>query len=155
MRGKKWLFVGDGVVSSNRVAFKAPQNARPHLFQVPAEQEMFEPMFRFFDVRETFGVDDYIRVSADLYDKMEGQVLGAADLELSVGMAKLMAGLGKEEVAGRVVFLPTESGVLSKAEDMVFDDAPWLSQSLAGKLRLRFVHPTVGGDVALALGAKR
>mmetsp|Transcript_18718 Transcript_18718/g.38290 ORF Transcript_18718/g.38290 Transcript_18718/m.38290 type:complete len:3824 (+) Transcript_18718:165-11636(+) len=154
LRGKRWLFVGDGVVSSNRVAFKAPQNARPHLFQVPAEQEMFEPMFRYFDVRETFGVDDYIRVSADLYDKMEGQVLGAADLELSVGMAKLMAGLGKEEVAGRVVFLPTESGVLGKAEDMVFDDAPWLSQSLAGKLRLRFVHPTVGGDVALALGAK-
>ena len=78
-----------------------------------------------------------MQVNADLFTKFGGQPLEFADLDLAVGMAKLLAALGKEEIGTRVVYLPGENSVLKPAEDMVYDDAPWLSSSLAGKLRLR------------------
>ncbi|GMH69495.1 hypothetical protein TrRE_jg392, partial [Triparma retinervis] len=154
-----WLFVGDLFVSTNRVAFDAPSNARPHLFSVPPELECFEPMLKFFGVRAEFTGEDFVTVNRDLWASKEGSALTHGELDLVIGTSKLLFGLEKEEVqeASKKVggiYLPSDSSVLQRIEDMVYDDAPWLSSSLAGKLRLRFVHPLVPGDVAMFLGAR-
>jgi len=159
LANQEWLFVGDLFISTNRVAFDAPSNARPHLFSVPPELECFTPMLRFFGVRDKFIGEDFVRVNKDLWEIKEGKILSTSDLDLTIGMGKLLSNLEKEEVseASRKVggiYLPSDNSVLQRIGDMVYDDAPWLSSSLAGKLRLRFVHSMVPGDVAMFLGAR-
>jgi sacsin len=158
---KKWLWVGDAFVGVDRVAFEATENARPHLFAVPKELECFAPLLRYFGVRDKFFASDYVRVNAELF-RLSGEgvngggVLQKAELELAAGMAKLLAGMDKEEREGAgQLYLPSERGVLMKAEDMVYDDAPWLSSSIGQtKVKARFVHELVGVKAAEVLGAK-
>ncbi len=157
---QKWLWMGDTFVAANRVAFDATDRARPHLFSVPQELECFSTMLRFFGVREKFFALDYVRVNEELFNRMDGQQLSMPDLELAVGMAKLLAGLSKEEREEGLsqirspIYLPSSTIVMQPAENMVYDDAPWLSSSLGDKMRLRFVHDMVGETEAQILGAR-
>ena len=156
---QRWLFVGDVFVGTGRVAFEAPSNARPHLFSVPPELQCFNPMLKFLGVRERFSCEDYISVNQSLRKRQGENPLSELDLELAVGMAKLLAAEGKEVIdaassSAGSIFVPSDSNILQVVEDTVYDDAPWLSSSLAGKLRLRFVHSKIPCDAAMMLGAR-
>jgi len=157
----KWLWVGDDFVTVDRVAFEATNSARPHLFAVPAELECFASLLTYFGVRDKFIAADYVRVNEKLFEANKGGgVLESADLNLAVGMAKLLAAMDKEEreeslKGGGQIYLPSERGVLMKVEDMVYDDAPWLSSSIGQtKVKMRFVHASIGEKAAEVLGAR-
>ena len=57
------------------------------------------------------------------------------------------------------VYLPDSEGVLGLASQLVFDDAPWISQSLRRargdrKVSVRFLHSRISVDDAQLLGAR-
>jgi len=154
---QNWIFVGDAFVASDRVAFKAPSYSRPHLFQVPAELLCFDELLKAFGVRERFSANDYAVVLKELYEGGEGIKLVGDDLELAIGFSKMLAQMSEEErkdVDKDSLYLPSDGSVMKKVGDMVYDDAPWLSASLAGRMKLRFVHPSISVTDASALGAR-
>ena len=60
LNGKPWVWVGDGFVTTNQVAFEAPPNAKPYLTPVPPELEAFTALLRSLGVRESFSPIDYV-----------------------------------------------------------------------------------------------
>jgi len=130
---QQWIFVGDSFVAAERMAFRAVRNSRPHLFQVPAELVCFSKILKMFGVREKFSGEDYVSVLSDLMVSYNGESLKKDDLDLAVSMAKMLGAMGEKEWTGidkTSICLPSDSRLMKKASDMVYNDAAWLSRSL-------------------------
>ena len=88
--------------------------------------------------------------------------LTAADLDLAVAMAQKLSDAavraGAAELGGEVL-VPDVDSVLCPAAELVFDDAPWLTETdtetaVAGDQH-RFIHPTISNAVAAKVGVAR
>lgn len=74
-------------------------------------------------------------------------------------MAKLLSRLPPEELSSvdmDKMFLPSRERKMYRANQMVFDDAPWLSTLITSQIKRsrHYVHEDVPNAVARILGAK-
>lgn len=81
--------------------------------------------------------------------------LTAADLDLAVAMAQKLSDAavraGAAELGGEVL-VPDVDSALCPAAELVFDDAPWLTETVVARDQHRFVHPKISNAVAAKVG---
>ena len=154
-----WVWVGDRFVTSAQVAFDAPEHARPFLFSVPNELLCFDNLLKVCGVREKFSPFDFVRLSSSLSNRLCGQAATPKQIDLVVFISRHLSQLPPDELASvdkKSIYLPSKDGVMHRAIDMMYDDAPWLSAIVPDRTRAHyiFVHGYVNNKVAAILGAK-
>uniref|UniRef100_A0A7S3QAL4 Uncharacterized protein n=1 Tax=Chaetoceros debilis TaxID=122233 RepID=A0A7S3QAL4_9STRA len=151
-----WLWMGDGFVSSDHVAYSSSINAHPYLFTVPPDLACYRNLLSAFNIRDTFGSSDYClvlnRMAKDTKsDKVH--VWGARQVELAVNLVQKISD-DVLRLKDLEIYAPTEDGQMEVVNKLVYDDAPWLSKDLPGKKGLVYVHPKISASVCEKIGVK-
>ena len=154
-REHPWIWVGDRFVTTEQVAFDAPENAKPYLYSVPNEMLCFDALLKKCCVRENFVAFDYINLLSSLHIQLGKNELSPRQLDLAIFVAKHLSRIS-EKIDKSKIYLPSQERVMLRAIDLTFDDAPWLSAIVKGKKTSRhiFVNNDIGVDTASFLGCK-
>ncbi|RAL41091.1 hypothetical protein DM860_008789 [Cuscuta australis] len=151
-----WVWIGDGFVAPNSLAFDSPVKYQPYLYVVPSELSSFRDLLLALGVKLSFEAADYICVLQKLQSDINGSVLSNDQLCFVQCVLEAIADcfLGKvvSEVSNARLLIPDASGVLMYSEDLVSNDAPWMDNSISiGK---NFVHSSISSGLAMRLGLK-
>ena len=150
-----WIWVGDRFVTTNQVAFNAPDNAKPFLYTVPNAMECFTSLLNLCGVRESFSGEDFVQLLSSLSNQLRGNPCDSRQLDLAIFVSRYLSRVPHEELDlldKSQIFLPSTDNIMHRASLMTFDDAPWLS-AIVKRTRHVFVHPDVGNEVARVLGS--
>lgn len=150
-----WVWIGDNFVKANALAFDSPVKFHPYLYVVPSELVEFKDLLLKLGVRDSFDVDDYLRVLCHLQSDVKGLLLSMDQLNFVVRVLEAISEhfLEKtfpDDASRSTILVPDSYGVLQCARDLVYNDAPWMEVSTL--LDKKFVHPSVSNDLASKLG---
>jgi len=151
-----WIWVGDRFVKTSQVAYNAPEHAKPYLYSVPDNMLCYENLLANCGIRESFNGNDFANLLLSLSKELQNRACDSKQLDLTVFVARSLSRIPHDELStlDRTCFyLPCQNGILHNAEDMTYDDAPWLS-AIVKKTKHIFVHPDITNEVARILGAK-
>lgn len=151
--GVRWVWIGDDFVSPYVLAFDSPVKFSPYMYVVPSELSIFQDLLLALGVRQTFCVSDYISVLQRLHDDVKAASLSTDQLNFVHCVLETISDDYLNELGignSTMLLIPDSTGVLVSAEDLVYNDAPWIeSNSLVGK---RFVHSSISYQLASKLG---
>eukprot|EP00854_Cymbomonas_tetramitiformis_P005339 gene5339-6482_t len=145
-----WVWVGAGFTEPASVAFDGPLNLAPYLHVMPSDLACFRDVLTRLGVRQAFSSEDYVGLLTRMHsDCDDGQrALDAQQLPLALWTVQELADL--PGCAG-TIFVVDSKGLLAKAADLVFNDAPWIGGTTAAH---RFVHPKLSHEVSERVGVR-
>lgn len=152
--GVRWVWIGDDFVPSTALAFDAPVKYSPYLYAVPSELSEYRDLLLALGVRLSFNFPDYLHVLQQLQHDVKNIPLSTDELSFVLCMLEAVADSYLDcieyEVSNTPLWIPNSSGVLVSAENVVYNDAPWMENNLLdGK---HVVHPSINHDLAGKLG---
>ncbi|CAL1387848.1 unnamed protein product [Linum trigynum] len=155
LRGVSSVWIGDDFVSPTALAFDSPVKFTPYLYVVPSELTEFRELLLELGVRLSFDIWDYFHVLQRLQKDVKGP-LSTDQLGFVHCILEAVADFSSEkplvEASSTALLIPDSSAFLVCAGDLVYNDAPWIENSvLLGK---HFVHPSISNDLASMLGVK-
>ncbi|XP_057525626.1 uncharacterized protein LOC130805043 isoform X1 [Amaranthus tricolor] len=156
LEGISWVWIGDGFVDPNDLAFDSPVKFHPYLYVVPSELSSYRDLLLSLGVKPNFEVTDYYRVLQKLHTDTEGSILSDDQLRfvhcVLEAVADCFPDMSPTQISCAPLLIPDASGVLTFTKDLVFNDAPWLENNISdGK---KFVHPSISYDLASLLGVQ-
>ncbi|XP_021724690.1 uncharacterized protein LOC110692006 isoform X2 [Chenopodium quinoa] len=156
LEGISWVWIGDGFVAPNDLAFDSPVKFQPYLYVVPSELSSFRDLLLAMGVKLDFEVTDYFRALDKLQTDIKGSALSDDQLFfvhcVLEAVADCFSDMPPSEVSSSHLLIPDASGILTYSKDLVFNDAPWMENNISiGK---KFVHPRISNDLALMLGVQ-
>lgn len=170
LEGSRWVWVGDGFASVREVAFSGPLHLTPYLRVIPADLVPFKELLVELGVRETLTPNEFALILSNMANDKQGAPLDSWQLNAAVWLVQHLADLhfNGQEVT---VYVPDENSILVPASKLVYNDAPWLSNTgapttpmsapLTGQTRtvatttgLKFVHAKISTDVAERMGVR-
>ncbi|KAK9663814.1 hypothetical protein RND81_14G000300 [Saponaria officinalis] len=153
--GVPWVWIGDGFVAPDALAFDSPVKYQPYLYVVPSELSSYRELLLALGVKLSFEVSDYYRVLQKLNTEIKGSALSDDQLSFVLCVLEAIADCYSdklpEEGSNYSLLIPDDSGILMHGKDLIFNDAPWMGNNIIGK---NFVHPKIGADLALMLGVQ-
>ena len=151
-----WLWMGNGFVPSDHVAYMSHINTTPYLYTVPPDLACFRKLLSMFGVRNTFGSSDYCQVlqrMADECAKSEKKRLPTEKIELAVSLVQRLSD-DVMKLKNLEIFAPSADGMIKLASEMVYDDAPWMSRDTAVKKQFIYCHQKISAAVAEKIGVR-
>ncbi|GLC59948.1 hypothetical protein PLESTB_001557000 [Pleodorina starrii] len=170
LAGSRCVWVGNGFAPAGKVAFKGSLDLSPWLYVMPAELAPFKDLLLSYGAADGFSAVQYCSVLQDMAEATgvaaAAQPSGSAAADGSrpppppaaltevqlgqvVAVAQALADLSLPP--GATIYLPDERGVLARAGDLAFNDAPWLAGQ-PSSASVRLVHPRISAHVAARLG---
>ncbi|CAM9618016.1 unnamed protein product, partial [Phaeothamnion confervicola] len=152
------IWVGERFVMAKHMAFDASVDGKPWLWPVPGNLHSFGDLLRAFGVREQFGPADFVRLlngaAATTAAPLDERQLDMAVATLRLLVRQLRAAPADNSVRNATIFVPSESGVLMPARELVMDDAAWLRGRDADSSRAQYniAHKDLGDATAEMLG---
>ncbi|KAF5200676.1 Sacsin, partial [Thalictrum thalictroides] len=154
--GASWVWIGDNFVSPNSLAFDSPVKFHPYLYVVPSELSEFKDLLLALGVKLTFDTRDYVRVLQLLNRDIKGLALSHEQLDFVHCVLEAVADCYTDkplnDASSSPLLLPDSCGVLMCAEDLVYNDAPWMENNNFGARH--FVHQSINNDLADRLGVQ-
>lgn len=152
--GVRWVWIGDDFVQSTALSFDAPVKYSPYLYAVPSELSEYRDLLLALGVRLSFDLRDYLHVLQQLQHDVKNSPLSSDELSFVLCILEAVADSYLDsieyEVSNSPLWIPNSSGVLVSAENVVYNDAPWMENNLLdGK---QVVHPCISHDLAGKLG---
>ncbi|XP_031495485.1 uncharacterized protein LOC116261037 isoform X2 [Nymphaea colorata] len=152
--GVPWVWIGDNFVLPNALAFDSPVKYHPYLYAVPSELSRFRVLLSNLGVKDSFDLLDYVQVLQRVQCDMNGSPLSAECLSfvhrVLEAVADFYADKSSPDALVTSLLVPDSNGVLTRAADLVYNDAPWMDKiALEAK---KLVHPTISNDLAGHLG---
>lgn len=152
--GVRWVWIGDDFVQSTALAFDAPVQYSPYLYAVPSELSEYRDLLLALGVRLSFDLPDYLHVLQQLQHDVKNSPLSTDELSFVLCILEAVAESYLDRIEYEVyhshLWIPNSSGVLVSAENVVYNDAPWMENNLLdGK---QVVHPSISHDLAGKLG---
>ena len=150
------------------------------VYVIPLELAPFKELLLHLGIPASFSAEQYTGVlaamhaerskSANANEKMKTKPLSATQLEQALAIATALADM--HIPASTPLYLPDEHAVLRSTSELMYNDAPWTSHSLAGgggggaagaggaaktsssspEDSSYFIHPVISNDVAERLG---
>ncbi|KAH7404684.1 hypothetical protein KP509_15G038000 [Ceratopteris richardii] len=156
-----WVWVGDAFVSPKQAAFISPSHFQPYLHTIPANLSVFRALLSVMGVKDTFDVLDFAHVLEQVSNDRQGKALTKELLDFVIRMLEAIDDILSmdDTVADQrllsTILVPNATGFLMPAKDLIYNDAPWLTQSVHGRADIKyFVHPDVPNGLVDKLGAK-
>ncbi|XAR63999.1 hypothetical protein NMG60_11024177 [Bertholletia excelsa] len=155
LNGVSWVWIGDDFVSPSVLAFDSPVKFSPYLYVLPSELSEFRDLLLALGARLSFDVRDYLHVLECLRMDLKGSALSSDQLGFVNCVLEAIAEWYSEnplfDLSNTPLIIPDSSGILKGAADLVYNDAPWMENTLVGK---HFVHPCISNDLANKLGVQ-
>lgn len=150
LRGHRCVLLdADEFVQPERVCIECDSDLTPLLHTYPEGLEGYESLLQELGVRQRFSGRDLVNALQRLRVHCGGDALESDQLELATKVAREAAQHTLSAEDRGLLCLPDREGVLGPAENLVYDDAAWLSSTLQG---IRFLHDSIPTEVAAALG---
>ena len=141
----KCVWTGSEFVMPTSVA-KSWSLDGPILFRIPQVLKSKERLIGILELQERFSNKQLFDCLKQLYDENKNSCLEESALKVAVNACKL---LGKENFESECIcYLPDENGHMSKADELVYNDAPWCTLDE----EYITVHEEIPRQVALNLG---
>lgn len=153
LHGSAWLWMGDGFVPPDHIAYTSSINATPYLHTVPPDLACYRNLLSSFSIRNTFGSSDYCLVLTRMAQEAKGCNCNVEQVELAVNLVQKISD-DVLRLNDLEIFAPTQNGQMVVANKLVYDDAPWLSKDLPGKRGLIYAHPKLSASVCDKIGVK-
>ena len=140
LRTKSVIWSSGRFINPSRITFNEISNnfsADPYLHVVKDDLLAYESLLEALGVRKAFVMNDLLAVLSEIEQKTRGNVLSAKEIELCVGLVRashrMQNSTPSQENAdyGSWVYLPDSTGVLIRASQLSYDDAPWASAALS------------------------
>lgn len=142
------VWVGDGFVPINKVAFRGPLDLSPLLYVIPLELAPFQQLLQSLGVQPSFSAEQYASVLSTMAAEAAGAPLQGTKLEQALSVVAVLSDMS---LPAQSLFLPNERGILLQSSDLAFNDAPWMETGLPDGVQ--FVHRRVANETAEHLGA--
>ncbi|GAB2275278.1 hypothetical protein Dimus_010038 [Dionaea muscipula] len=154
LQGVPWIWIGDDFVSAQALAFDSPVKFHPYLYVVPSELSEFRNLLLALGVKLNLDASDYLNVLQRLQNDMKGSPLSNDQLSFVSCLLEAVADCYIDkppvEISNAPILIPDSRGILFFAGDLVYNDAPWMENSIsAGR---NFIHPSISNDLAMRLG---
>ncbi|KAL1292332.1 hypothetical protein AAHE18_20G264300 [Arachis hypogaea] len=168
LEGCRWIWVGDGFATSDEVVLDGPLHLAPYIRVIPVDLAVFKNLFLKLGIRECLQHADYANILARMAVKKGSSPLDPNEIRAVTLIVHQLAEVYLHEQNVKV-YLPDISGRLFLADDLVFNDAPWLLSSEdpngsfgnaatvnwnAKRTVQKFVHGNISNDVAEKLGVR-
>ncbi len=158
LRDRKCLLIGSEFVSPQQVAFSCPGDCSPYLYQLSAElNRRFKPFMTMLGVRPKFSTGDYVQAINLLQTEVGSAPLKGQKLDTSIQLVNQLdacirhENLNTAEVQKHgTVYIPNTKGVLQPAEELCYNDCPWLKSTQT----MNFTHPNIAYQTSSSLGVK-
>ncbi|XP_008803352.1 sacsin [Phoenix dactylifera] len=154
--GVPWVYIGDNFVSTKALAFDSPVKYHPYLYVVPSELSEFRALLSELGVKLTFDAMDYLHVLQCLQCDLKGEPLSSEQLNfvhrVLEAFADCYADKQGPDVSLNSLLIPDSSGVLMHASNLVYNDAPWMTNN--NPTTKHFVHSSISDDLANRLGVQ-
>jgi sacsin len=147
LEGAPWVWVGYSFVETKHVSFTGLANGRPYLHT--CDLFGFRGLLEALGVRTAFSTEDFVDALQRMANDYGDEQLSATHLELAVSVVQHLA----DEQLQSDLFVPDIDSVLVKASELVFNDAPWMSETDAG-LVPHYVHSKLSNFVAARVGSR-
>ena len=150
---REWLFINDTFVSSDKVACYWLKNGAPYLYGVPATfTTEYKSLLQMTNVKERFDAKDFLDAINSLKESKGCTALTDGELEVAVSFLNELKEADEKFFEGNSdqFYLPDESKVLAKADELTINSTPWLLD----RGDSRNVHKDITPDLAFKLGAK-
>jgi sacsin len=162
------IWSGESFVLPASTAMRSPLNLAPWLHTVPAGLQVFDGLLTKLGVRPHIEAGQYLQLLQKLASDADGTPLARDALQLVLAVVQQLASPQHQPLPPGIVHLPDRAGVLAPSHELMYDDAPWLSDGnlmMPGgaaalpaapvpATRSRRVHLDVAHDVAQRLGAQ-
>ncbi|KAI4370762.1 hypothetical protein MLD38_019073 [Melastoma candidum] len=163
LEGSRWIWVGDGFSTLEEVVLNGPLHLIPYIRVIPVDLAVFKRLFLELGVREFLKTLDYVDILARMAQNKGSIPLDPPEMRAAVLISQLLSEFPFQEKEGKI-YLPDVTGRLFPANDLVYNDAPWLvgsehpDVSAGSTLSMnranvqKFVHGNISNDVAEKLG---
>ena len=150
---RKWLFIMGSFVSSEKVARFWCKSGAPYMYGVPNDyNNEYTKLLQMTNVKAHFDLKDFLTAINALKESKGFNIL--TDNELDIAVTFLNELKDADEVflkkIANLFYLPDESRILVKADELTINQTPWL----ADRGDSRNVHKNITPDLAFKLGAK-
>lgn len=150
------IWIGDNFVPPTSLAFDSPVKFAPYLYVVPSELSEFRSLLLALGVKMAFDVVDYIHVLKHLQQDLSGLPLSSEQLDFVLCILEAIADCSADKLSNNSylpsLIIPDLSGHLVCAEDLIYNDAPWMERN--APIAKIFVHPSVSIELANKLGVQ-
>ena len=158
LRERNCLLVGSEFVSPLQVAFTNSGDCSPYLYSLPAElNRRFKPLMTMMGVRPRFKSEDYVQAMNVLQTEVGSSALKGQKLETSIQLVNQLDACMRYESLTTAdiqkqgtVYIPNAKGVLQPAEELCYNDCPWLRSTST----MNFTHPNIAYQTSTSLGVK-
>lgn len=162
LEGSRWIWVGDGFSTLEEVVLDGPLHLIPYIRVIPIDLAVFKRLFLELGVKEFLKPLNYADILARIAQKKGSVPLDPPEMRAAVLIAQHLSEFRFQEKVQ--IYLPDVTGRLFPANNLVYNDAPWLvgpehsDGSVGSKLSLnttnvqKFVHGNISNDVAEKLG---
>lgn len=179
LRSKPVIWINSTFVEPGRVSFSqlSSINVEPYLYVVNGENLRYRQLFSDLGVKESFNTSDLMTLMNSVRAKHQGNSI-VDDLDMYLGIVAIFVRILRTECQLQVpciedtkseqdlmmlmtstlsklgpFYLPDLHGCLHPANQLCFDDAPWMSKKLKS-LNVRFVYNRISHEEARILGAR-
>ena len=150
---RKWLFIEDTFVPSDKVARYWCKSGAPYLYGVPAcFKTDFKNLQEVTAIKERFDANDFFDAINELKDSKGFTPLTDQELEVAVTFLNELKDVSDEfckENADRF-YLPDHLKIFGKADELTINNTPWLPN----RGDSRDVHKDITPGLAFKLGTK-
>ena len=150
---RRWFFIKDTFVRSDKVARNWEKNGAPYLYGVPASYNtQYKNLLDATAVKARFDANDFLDAINVLKESKGSTLLTDQELEVAVTFLNELRHVTDEfckENADRF-YLPDHSKRFGKAGEMTINTTPWLPN----RGDSRNVHKDITPDLAFKLGTK-
>lgn len=150
-----WIWTGKAFARPSCIAYQVDPDLEPLLFVAPPESVISRSFLKNFNIKESFGIEDYLEALARLPKRVE---LGQHRIKACLRIFSVLGddlGILKNAVKGfsphKLVVLDSV-GRLETASKLTYDDMAW-NEVHGIRQGCVFVHKEIQRDVAVTLGA--
>ncbi|XP_050232119.1 uncharacterized protein LOC126680894 [Mercurialis annua] len=165
LEGARWVWVGDGFATTDEVVLDGPLHLAPYVRVIPVDLAVFKDLFLELGLREYFKPLDFANILVRMAMRKGSCPLDLQEVRAAILIVQHLAEVQFHEQEVKI-YLPDISGRLFPANDLVYNDAPWLlgsdvanssigASSVAVNTKRtvhKFVHGNISNEVAEKLG---
>ncbi|KAM7270495.1 hypothetical protein ACFE04_029709 [Oxalis oulophora] len=168
LEGSRWIWVGDGFATSDEVVLDGPLHLAPYIRVIPVDLAVFKELFLELGIREFLKSVDYANILYRMSKRKGSSPLDAQEIRAAILIVQHLAEVRFHDQKFEI-YLPDVSCKLVPANDLVYDDAPWLLGSddpdssfgsapsvtlTSRRTTQKFIHGNISNEVAEKLGVR-
>ncbi|KAK2906175.1 hypothetical protein Q8A73_010118 [Channa argus] len=123
-----FILIGNKFVNVKNVAENEQFEAKPYLYVLPSSFTDFRKLWESVGVAKSFTIDQFLCVLQELHSKHGNKPLPTSDLLMCLTILQVGIFQADKKTIDNCL-IPNELGVLQPANELFYNDSPWMPQA--------------------------